>query len=144
MPDKPEPLSDEEITAIWNRFIGQPYDGRTLSAIIAHTAQAVAARYEARIAERDELVQKVHQLERERDALRADAGPGIEAAAAWVDKRREAFDAEHGHHDPDTGAFEYGVGSHAQAKAEYSAELAEIADGIRALAARAAQEKPAC
>ena len=75
--DKPEPLSDEEITAIWNRFIKQPYDGRTLSAIISHTAQAVAARYEARIAElersRDELVQKMHQLERERDALRADA-----------------------------------------------------------------------
>ena len=75
--DKPEPLSDEEITAIWNRFIKQPYDGRTLSAIISHTAQAVAARYEARIAEaersRDELVQKMHQLERERDALRVDA-----------------------------------------------------------------------
>ena len=75
--DKPEPLSDEEITAIWNRFIKQPYDGRTLSAIISHTAQAVAARYEARIAEaersRDELVQKMHQLERARDALRADA-----------------------------------------------------------------------
>lgn len=75
--DKPEPLSDEEITAIWNRFIKQPYDGRTLSAIISHTAQAVAARYEARIAEaersRDELVQKMHQLERARDALRVDA-----------------------------------------------------------------------
>jgi len=75
--DKPEPLSDEEITAIWNRFIKQPYDGRTLSAIISHTAQAVAARYEARIAEaersRDELMQKMHQLERARDALRADA-----------------------------------------------------------------------
>lgn len=47
--DKPEPLSDDEITAIWNRFIKQPYDGRTLSAIISHTAQAVAARYEAQI-----------------------------------------------------------------------------------------------
>lgn len=103
--DKPEPLSDEEITAIWNRFIKQPYDGRTLSAIISHTAQAVAARYEARENHRARTVAKlvgdlasmaasreqwkscaetligagerrearIAELERERDALRADA-----------------------------------------------------------------------
>lgn len=58
---------------------------------------------------------------------------GLEAAARWVDRRREAFDAEHGARDPETGAVEYGRGSHAEAKLEYSSELAEIADGIRAL-----------
>ncbi len=57
--NKPEPLSDEEITAIWNRFIKQPYDGRTLSAIISHTAQAVAARYEARENHRARTVAKL-------------------------------------------------------------------------------------
>ncbi|OZI59904.1 hypothetical protein CAL28_10465 [Bordetella genomosp. 11] len=80
--------------------------------------------------------------ERERDA-------GIEAAARWIDTRRDDFDREHGYEDPDTGALEYGTGPHAEAKREYSFELAEIAEGLRALkseAARAqldaAQEKP--
>ncbi|GKT19758.1 hypothetical protein AVHY2522_23655 [Acidovorax sp. SUPP2522] len=59
--------------------------------------------------------------------------PGLEAAARWVDQRRSKYDAEHGHTDPDTGTFEYGTGPHAQAREEYSAELAEIAEGIRGL-----------
>jgi hypothetical protein len=33
---------------------------------------------------------------------------GIEAAAKWIDKQREAYDSEHGWSDPDTGAFEFG------------------------------------
>lgn len=58
---------------------------------------------------------------------------GIEAAARWVDARREAFENEHGHVDPETGALEFGRGAHAEAKLEYSAELFEIAEGLRAL-----------
>ena len=65
----------------------------------------------------------------------------LEEAAKWVDKRRGDFDAENGHTDPDTGAFEYGRGAHAAAKGEYSGELAEIADAIRAL--KSAPPQPA-
>lgn len=60
---------------------------------------------------------------------------GIEAAARWVDQRREDFYAEHGHTDPDTGAVEYGSGPNGQIALEYDLELSEIAEGIRALAA---------
>lgn len=54
---------------------------------------------------------------------------GVVAAAAWVDAQREAYDSEHGRHDPDTGAFEF----ENDAQQEYSTTLAEVADGIRAL-----------
>ena len=54
---------------------------------------------------------------------------GIAAAAAWVDAQREAYDNEHGRHDPDTGTFEFGN----DAQLEYSSTLVEIAEGIRAL-----------
>lgn len=54
---------------------------------------------------------------------------GIEAAAGWVEKQREAYDSEHGRHDPSTGSFEFGN----DAQRDYSATLAEIAEGIRAL-----------
>lgn len=54
---------------------------------------------------------------------------GIEVAATWVDQQRESYDSEHGRHDPDTGAFEFGN----DAQRDYSATLEEIAEGIRAL-----------
>lgn len=54
---------------------------------------------------------------------------GIEAAAKWIDKQREAYDSEHGWSDPDTGAFEFGN----DAQREYSSTLEELAEGIRAL-----------
>lgn len=54
---------------------------------------------------------------------------GIEAAATWVDKQRDAYDSEHGRHDPDTGDFEFGN----DAQRDYSATLEEIAEGIRTL-----------
>lgn len=54
---------------------------------------------------------------------------GIEAAAIWVDKLRDAYDSEHGRHDHDTGDFEFGN----DAQRDYSATLEEIAEGIRAL-----------
>lgn len=54
---------------------------------------------------------------------------GIEAAAKWIDQQREAFDNEHGQHDPDTGTFEFVN----DAQLEYSSTLAELAEGIRAL-----------
>lgn len=46
---------------------------------------------------------------------------GIEAAASWVDKQRQAFDNEHGRYDSDTGAFEFGN----DAQRDYSDTLAE-------------------
>ncbi|VTN08322.1 Uncharacterised protein [Raoultella terrigena] len=54
---------------------------------------------------------------------------GIEAAAKWIDQQREAYDSEHGRHDPDTGSFEFGN----DAQREYSSTLEELAEGIRAL-----------
>lgn len=54
---------------------------------------------------------------------------GIAAAAKWVDQQREVFDNEHGRHDPDTGAFEFGN----DAQREYSSTLVDIAEGIRSL-----------
>ena len=59
------------------------------------------------------------------DAARA----ALEQAARWVRNRADAYDAEHGTTDPATGTREYpGTGD------EYMMELAEIEDGIRALA----------
>lgn len=54
---------------------------------------------------------------------------GIEAAAKWIDKQREAYDSEHGWSDPDTGAFEFGNDT----QRGYSSTLEELAEGIRAL-----------
>ncbi|HHS9967635.1 TPA: hypothetical protein ACTW6G_002913 [Raoultella ornithinolytica] len=54
---------------------------------------------------------------------------GIEAAAKWIDKQREAYDSEHGWSDPDTGTFEFGN----DAQRDYSSTLEELAEGIRAL-----------
>ena len=63
------------------------------------------------------------------------SGRTIADAAAWIEKRRDDFIAEHGATDPDTGALEFGCGAHAEAKAEYVGELNEIIEGLRALAA---------
>lgn len=63
---------------------------------------------------------------------------GIEAAAAWVDQQRDSYDTEHGRHDPDTGAFEFGN----DAQRDYSATLEEIAEGIRALHPNTATPAP--
>ncbi|CAM4080798.1 hypothetical protein BOTU111921_10595 [Bordetella tumbae] len=65
---------------------------------------------------------------------------GIEAAAAWVDKRRHNFDHENGRMERDTGAWSFGRGAAAIAMEEYSAELAEIAEGLRALKSAPAAE----
>lgn len=54
---------------------------------------------------------------------------GIEAAAKWIDQQREAYDSEHGRHDPDTGSFEFGN----DAQREYSSTLEELGEGIRGL-----------
>lgn len=54
--------------------------------------------------------------------------PGLEAAARWVDSRREDYDRDHRITDQETGFWEYpGAG------AEYVGELVEIAKGIRSL-----------
>ena len=60
---------------------------------------------------------------------------GIIAAAKWVENQRDAYDNEHGHSDPDTGAFEFGN----DAQLEYSTTLSEIAEGIRSLHPASAQ-----
>lgn len=63
---------------------------------------------------------------------------GIEAAASWVDKQRQAFDNEHGRYDSDTGAFEFGN----DAQHDWSYALAELADGIRGLHPNAGGNSP--
>lgn len=64
---------------------------------------------------------------------------GIMAAAKWVDQQREAYDNEHGRHDPDTGSFEFGN----SAQEEHSSTLQDIADGIRSLHPYAKNTAPA-
>ncbi|MFV8867551.1 hypothetical protein [Serratia fonticola] len=64
---------------------------------------------------------------------------GIMAAAKWVDHLREAYDNEHGRHDPDTGSFEFGN----SAQEEHSSTLQDIADGIRSLHPNAKNTAPA-
>ncbi|MEL0577029.1 hypothetical protein AACK17_00560 [Pectobacterium punjabense] len=63
---------------------------------------------------------------------------GIVAAAQWVEKKREAYDSEHGRHDPDTGTFEFGN----DAQLEYSETLRDIEEGIRALHPKAGSNSP--
>ncbi|MCM9997396.1 hypothetical protein M5F44_22905, partial [Salmonella enterica] len=63
---------------------------------------------------------------------------GIEAAASWVDKQRQAFDNEHGRYDSDTGAFEFGNDT----QHDWSYALAELADGIRGLHPNAGGNSP--
>lgn len=63
---------------------------------------------------------------------------GIESAATWVGQQRDVYDNEHGRHDPDTGAFEFGNDS----QRDYSATLEEIAEGIRALHPNTAPPAP--
>ncbi|HFK4759255.1 TPA: hypothetical protein ACG0MZ_000742 [Citrobacter farmeri] len=63
---------------------------------------------------------------------------GIEAAAMWVSQQRDAYDSEHGRHDPDTGSFEFGN----DAQRDYSATLEEIAEGIRGLHPNTATPAP--
>lgn len=65
---------------------------------------------------------------------------GIKAAADWVRARHDAWFSENGYVDPDTNAVSFGTGSHAHAKEEYSCELTEIEEGIRALATSAENE----
>ncbi|WP_052012552.1 hypothetical protein [Pectobacterium betavasculorum] len=64
---------------------------------------------------------------------------GIVAAAQWVEKKREAYDSEHGRHDPDTGTFEFGN----DAQLDYSETLRDIEEGIRALHPNAGGNYPA-
>lgn len=53
----------------------------------------------------------------------------MEAAARWVEARRDAYVGEHANYDPETGGMDLpGDG------AEYVGELEEIAEGLRALA----------
>lgn len=56
---------------------------------------------------------------------------GIEAAASLLDAKADAYDAEHGSTDPETGTREYpgrGAGQ------DYHSNLIELAEEIRALA----------
>ena len=55
-------------------------------------------------------------------------------AVQWVEKRRDDFIAEYGYTDPSTGALEFGTGMHTNLKEDYVQELAEIIEGLCALA----------
>jgi hypothetical protein len=56
---------------------------------------------------------------------------GVNAAIAWVEKRRHDFESENGRACPDTGATEFRNG----ACEEYASELGEIEEGLRAMLA---------
>jgi hypothetical protein len=60
---------------------------------------------------------------------------GIELAVRWLEMRRDDYVHEFGSYDPETGATEYGRGAKGQAREEYVAEIEEVIEGIRALAA---------
>ena len=80
------------------------------------------------------LEQAADEIDRLRAALEiAVRKSEIERCASWVDARRDAFCADHGSIDPDTGALEFGRGRYAQDKEEYVGELEDIANGLRAL-----------
>lgn len=68
---------------------------------------------------------------------------GVKAAVKWVEKRRDDYIDEFGYNDPDTGALEFGTGSHAEAKREYVGELEEIVEGLNAILTRASAESVA-
>lgn len=126
---------DAPTDAVYARLHEIAYrDTATAVTVRAEDLRALLARYAP-----------AQDAERERQQGGGDAGKdaGIEAAAVWVDSRREAFDREHGYEDPDTGEWEYGTGQHAEAKREYSWELAEIAEGLRALKSDAARAQRA-
>lgn len=53
---------------------------------------------------------------------------GIEAAARWVESRRNAYMDEHGSYDPETGGTDLPASG-----AEYVGELDEIIEGLRAI-----------
>lgn len=65
---------------------------------------------------------------------------GVKAAAAWVDARRRAFDAKHGHMEQSTGAVIFNSSRNGQEQEEHSNELRDIASGIRTLAAAPGRE----
>jgi hypothetical protein len=60
---------------------------------------------------------------------------GIKLAVRWLEMRRDDYVHEFGSYDPETGATEYGRGAKGQAREEYVAEIEEVIEGIRALAA---------
>ena len=60
---------------------------------------------------------------------------------AWVDARRDAFCAQFGSVDPDTGTLEFGRGVYAQARHDHMCDLMEIADGLRALGPNVADHR---
>ena len=97
---------------------------------VEHTEQAAMAAaqadFEARICSMIELpVRSVA------DVLTEGRKLGVELAAEWVDQRCFGYVAEHGSYDPSTGATEF-----SSAGEEYVAELAEIAEGLRAFGAK--------
>jgi hypothetical protein len=61
--------------------------------------------------------------------------PGLMRAVRYIDEKRATFDHEHGCYDPETGATEFGRGPRAEALEQYSNDLADLSEELRALAA---------
>jgi hypothetical protein len=111
LPPLPEPFE------VWGE--DEPH-----SCITGFTAEQMRSYAQAALQAERERAERAEQDQKRQFAA------GIEAAAKWVDKRFEDWDAEHGCTDPSTGCREYGN----QAKDDYACELQEIAEGIRAIA----------
>ena len=79
-----------------------------------------------------ELLKQLDEAESALAALQAkdQHDAGIEAAACYLDKKRESFDHDNAYSDPDTGTVEFKN----NAAEEYSNTLCELAEEIRALA----------
>ncbi|WP_070108637.1 hypothetical protein [Burkholderia plantarii] len=78
-------------------------------------------------------------------AVHTDAGWrfGVEAVATMLDKKADDYADEFGSVDPDTGALEFGTGSHAEVKRDYHSSLIELADEVRAMTPARAAVSPA-
>lgn len=128
MPDKPEPLSDEEVRNFAARNL---YSLQAADKLVREIEAAVAARYEARIAE----------LQRERDALRADAERyrGLRSLA-----REEFMSRSTGNVEFEDWRMRWKLPTLMSCNAIRATYTFDESVDLAIQSARAAQEKPAC
>lgn len=114
-----EGAADQAAEELTTAYMCGVAHGKELAALMAEAVQVEPVALRARVAE----------LERDGAAI------GIELAAKYVDKLLNDFCQDHMTIDPDTGTAEFGRGPKGAAAEEHSNDLAEIAMGIRAIAA---------
>lgn len=97
---------------------------------LALTGQCPVAMVERQAQRLAELLKQLDEAEAALAAIQAkdQHAAGIEAAAHYLDKKRESFDYDNAYNDPDTGTVEFKN----NAAEEYSNTLCELAEEIRA------------